>query len=108
MDPEVRQLGEGRWAMWALPALDGDGYDHPGHQRFAQAHSQREKPVPVLVCEDPAGAYWGWMANNDDQPSMIYHNRSAFRMCFAYGPEAEEQHGNGRIVRLTVTARDVS
>lgn len=98
-------LGPGQWRMWALT---NDGlYAHLGHRRYAQEHSADRRPVPVVVTEVETGPYWGWLARDADTPSMIWRNPGLFRMCFPYGPEAEQEHGNGRIVRLVVEAFDV-
>jgi hypothetical protein len=87
--------------MWALP--EGDGFAHPGHRRYAEAYAQGTPAVTVEVVEDPDGTYYGWIGKDADQPSMIYANPMAFRMCFPYGPKAEEEAGHGRAVRLSIT-----
>jgi len=78
-----------------------------GSRFFVDNHGLREPVVDVDVREvakdDPAGTHWGWMDAKDDSPCMIWPRRILFDMCFTYGPEIEERHGRGRIVRLAVT-----
>jgi len=99
--PEM--LPDGSWHMWAL--TDGEGFSNPGHWRFVQAHAQPgDDLVQVRVSEDAEGPYYGWLAAGHDIPSMIYGHPGAFRMCFPYGPDAEERRGKGRAVRLVIEA----
>ena len=98
---QPEKLSDGTWRMWALQR--GDAFTDPGHRLFAQAHAGSEQvPVEVLVREDPDGPYYGWVATGEDIPIMIYGHIMGFRMCFPYGPEAEEESGKGRAVRLTI------
>jgi hypothetical protein len=89
--------------MWALPE-DGE-FTNPGHKRFTREFATPgQVPVEVLVREQPDGSYYGWLAADDEIPSMIYGHRGLFEMCFPYGPKAEVEKGNGRVVRLTIEA----
>lgn len=104
--PEV--LGPGKWRMWALrvssPPYGGEFYE-PGHRRYAEMYRGKndEPAVEVLVAENEDGPYYGWLATGEEIPLMIHATEGLFRMCFAYGPQAEVDHGKGRIVRLAIT-----
>jgi len=100
-EPQV--IEEGAWQMWALP--HDDGFSDPGHRKFSEAYSQHGiKPVPVIVRENSQGSYYGWLQTNHEIPVMIYGIEGLFRMCFPYGPDKEEEQGNGRALRLTIEA----
>mgnify|MGYP003394149107 CR=1 FL=1 len=78
-------------------------------RRYPEAHADGKTAVEVTVTEDPDGPYWGWLDDPDgghwkpnDYPEFIWHEKMAFDMCFAYGPEAEVKAGKGRIVRLRI------
>ena len=103
---ETAVIGDGRWRMWAVRD-SADTFSYPGHRRYAAAHATQGEPVvAVIVSEDPDGPYWGWIHTDGDEPQMIYRHGVAFRMCFPYGPQAEQDAGRGRIVHLTVTAME--
>jgi len=51
--------------------------------------------------------YWGWYDNEKNDYSMIYPNKTPFKMCFPYGYEAEEKAGKGRAVNLVVVERGI-
>ena len=62
--------------------------------------------VQVRLTEDPAGQYWGWLhfdLPGRDAPTMVQPHKGMFKMQFPYGPQAEEEAGKGRTVRLTVS-----
>lgn len=87
------------WLMWAVP----ETFESAGHRRFAGAFvRQGTMPVRVRVAEDPDGTFLGWLARDDNYPRMIYGHPAAFRLCFPYGPAAEEAAGKGRVVRLRI------
>jgi hypothetical protein len=65
-----------------------------------------EDIVEVEVREDPDGIHWGWFDNDDQEYCHIYPHEAHFRICFPYGPEAEEKAGKGRIVKLSVREID--
>jgi hypothetical protein len=77
-----------------------------GSRAYVKAHGLRHPIVEVLVTlvadDDPSATHWGWLAREDEEPSMIWPHLGAYHMCFPYGPRAEEEHGRGRTVRLHV------
>lgn len=105
-DVGTRMLGEGAWRMWALEVPSppyAQPFYEPGSRWYANEYRTDEAPpVPILVTEAEDGPYYGWIAAGDDTPCMIHGEAGLFRMCFAYGPAIEEEHGKGRIVRLNI------
>lgn len=104
---ETEVLGEGRWRMWALVVSSppyAQPYYEPDHRLYANAYRLKDEPspVPVLVTEAEDGPYYGWIDKDKDTPVMIHGSEGLFRMCFAYGPQAEVDRGKGRIVRLNI------
>lgn len=100
-------LGEGRWRMWALEVESppyAQPFYEPGHRMYANEYRGKNDapPVPVVVTETEDGPYWGYIFTGKDTPCMIHGAESLFRMCFAYGPDAEVERGHGRIVRLQI------
>lgn len=73
--------------------------DHP---RTVKAYG--DDPVPVLVTKDPDGTHYGWIDAGSPErgPVMIQPHLALFKMQFPYGPEAEEERGKGRVVRLRI------
>ena len=61
--------------------------------------------VPLLVTEDPAGNYLGWLDNDNPDLAMVQWH-TLFNMQFAYGAQAEVDAGRGTIIRLSVTELD--
>lgn len=66
-------------------------------------------PFPIVDVEvsivpdgDPSATHWGWMEKGKDSPSAVWPTRDLYRMCFHYTPEADEEAGHGRTVRLAV------
>jgi len=96
------------WPMWAH---DRNGeYQHIGDRWWVEIHGLPDPVVPVTVTEvaDDAedGTHWGWIdASRDGRPCMMWARRFAFDMQFPYGPDAEQERGKGRVVRLRITAR---
>lgn len=97
------------WLMWAEPVdppIDG--------REWMRCHASRRyvvamgcaDPVRVLVLEDPDGVNWGFIKADREGPDFIQPHRGMFSMQFPYGPEAEEERGHGRIVRLSIVAAD--
>lgn len=86
------------WRMWA--GLDDGLWWHPGEEWYVREYGH--EPRQVTVTEDPDGQYWGWLDAADDAPSMIWPKKVLFDCCFPYGPDAEQERGRGRIVRLTI------
>lgn len=58
--------------------------------------------VRVQVREVRGAQYYGWIRVEEDEPTMIQHHSPMFNIQFPYGPEAEENLGRGRIVRLEI------
>ena len=100
---EVTRLGESAWGMWALWREDLGVFEEPGHRRHAAAHGG--VPVPVIVTIDLDGLYYGWVRAGEEEPEMIHPHPIPYRMCFPYGPQAEEDAGRGRTVRLRIDRR---
>ena len=50
--------------------------------------------------DDPAATHWGWIETGKGAPCMIRKSAIGFRAQFTYGPEAEQERGKGRVVRL--------
>lgn len=81
-----------------------------GDERFVRLHGYEEAPVPVLVVEDPAGEYMGWLdsdpakGRDHTDPHFIQHHR-IFDVQFPYGHKAEVEHGRGVALRLRIEVR---
>ncbi len=58
--------------------------------------------APVLLIEDPAGPYFGWLRTGGEMPEMIRRRLSEFKVQFPYGYIDEERAGRGRMVRLRI------
>ena len=58
----------------------------------------------VLVAEEPMAndkdTYWGWWNLKESRFVFVYPHQMLLYMCFAYGPEVEEEKGEG--IRLPV------
>lgn len=94
-------MGDNAWLMWAL-CRDGR-FCYAGHRRYAQAYARPdETPVRVFVHAKVDGGYFGWLPAAEIVPRFIFDHWGLFSMCFPYGPRAEEEHGKGRIMRLSV------
>lgn len=109
---EAAQMA-GTWPMWAHDC-DGE-YQHIGDKWWVEIHGLPDPVVPVAVTEveadSPDGTHWGWIdasGCDDGKPVMIWAFRGAFDAQFPYGPRAEVEAGRGRVVRLRITAREVS
>jgi len=78
-------------------------YPHP---RTVMLCCSRDEPIyQVKIREVRKGEisqYWGWFDNEDEEYSMIWPSKIQMKMCFPYGPEAEESRGAGRQVNLVV------
>jgi hypothetical protein len=101
-EPNIDTETATSWRMFAGRADDGSFRHTSNHPRTVEAYGHSEV-VDVEVTETADGSYWGWIGAERDYPAMIWHRLSLFRMCFPYGPEAEEAKGRGRVVRLTIT-----
>jgi hypothetical protein len=99
------------WEMWAgRPSQNRDGLflTVEQHKRSAEMYGV-EDPIRVAAFEDPEGPYYGWIEFPsewrplaDGTPRMIQPHDGLYNMQFPYGPEAEEEKGRGRTVRLRV------
>lgn len=89
------------WQMYA-GRVDG-GFRHFGSRWYVEAYGHTEV-VAVELHESPEGAYWGWLDPGAREPEMIWSDRLLFDACFTYGPDAEQERGRGRILRLDVRA----
>lgn len=110
-------ITSGTWPMWAHDCTPKDrhAYQNIGERWWVEIHGLPDPVVPVLVAEverdSPEGTHWGWIdASGRDagKPVMIWAHRGAFDMQFPYGPKIEEEHGKGRVVRLRITARQIT
>lgn len=96
------------WQMFAHSCLGT--FTDIGSRPYVVAHGLPYPIVPVEVRlvsdDDPAATHWGWISSkrDDAKPSMIWHGRGLYEMCFIYVPDADEKAGRGRTVRLVVTA----
>jgi hypothetical protein len=96
---------------WRMHCHDNGGrLQHFGARWWVEIHGLPDPIVKVELREvaqdDPAGTHWGWIDAAKTEPVMIWEHRGAFDMQFPYGPEAEEERGKGRIVRLAVQKID--
>lgn len=92
------------WAMWAglEDGPDGAYYANPAVDRRYPAMYGHGDIRRVTVAENTGGPYWGWIDAGETVPEMIQPHRSMFEVQFAYGPQAEEKAGKGRVVRLHI------
>lgn len=77
------------------------------HPKITRLYGEGEI-VTVLIREtsgDEKSNYWGWRDAKTGEYSMIYPSLAQARICFPYGPEAEEKAGRGKLVNLVVEAR---
>lgn len=100
---EVESERETQWAMFAHRYPTGH-FVHVGPEFYVKNHLLNDPIIPVTVSEEPNGRYWGWIVTGEDTPRMIWPSEVQFKMCFPYGPEAEQERGRGRIVRLKIEA----
>lgn len=54
----------------------------------------------VNVVEDDAGTHFGWWDEGRQRIDFVYQHEILRDMCFPYGPEAEEERGRGRRIRV--------
>ena len=97
--------------MWAHER--NGGYQNIGARWWVEIHGLPDPVVPVTVAEvehgSADGTHWGWIdagGRHEGRPVMIWAFRGAFKAQFPYGPEAEEERGKGRVVRLRITRRE--
>jgi len=76
------------------------------HPKTVQAYGTSAGDVAALSLREARHGedtpYFGWLSYEDRRFSMVYPALCLTRMCFAYGPEAEEDRGRGRLVNLVV------
>jgi hypothetical protein len=100
------------WNLWATRSRE-DNFWHIGAKRWVELHGLDDPIVPVTVEILAEGrheddAYYGWQdaGEYDKPPGMIFPRWQLFSMCFTYGPQVEVARGRGRILKLSVTARE--
>lgn len=96
---------------WRMHAHDREGvfYDL-GPRPWVELHGLDfpivEVDVRLVADDDSAATHWAWLETGTDEPTMIWPNWPCFMTCFHYGPDAEQEAGRGRTVRLAVTRRE--
>ena len=75
--------------------------------RWVEIHGVPWPIVKLRIRErlatDPPSPYRGWIrADKPDHYVFVWPSELQLNICFAYGPEAEEQLGRGRKVNLIV------
>ena len=88
------------WVMFAN-RVAGKLADFHEHPRTCKAYRSDAEIVRVRVTLDENGELYGWHEYASDDVSMIYAQRAATEMCFAYGSRVEEERGRGKLVRLS-------
>ncbi len=58
--------------------------------------------IPIQVTEDENGEYWGWKQADDNKICMIWPSFVQLQICFPYGIDAAEKHGEGKRVKLHI------
>ena len=95
-----------------LYAAEQDSYDGSGkyfrdiYPSIMQVQMCAEPDTPIYEVNvekttDTENSYWAW-SNEYDDISMIYPVFLLLDMCFPYSVKAEEDAGNGKIIRVTV------
>lgn len=81
-----------------------DIYKTKAMVRFCDGKVPKQMYKILLEEDNESGSYWGWYYDHTDGDgfSMIWASEAQFRICFPYGPEAEEKMGRGEIVRFNV------
>lgn len=96
--PKIRGYAGRMWAE----ERDGRFWHQNPRQNFVRmCGAEPENIVQVLVREDPQGPYYGWMPAGETDPCFIWPSQAQRDICFTYGPQAEEERGRGRRVRLS-------
>lgn len=115
LDPEQVRRAEAQ--VYYAHRYPRGSFHHASPSRWwVELHGLHEPIVPVRVrlfregadAEPLPGAadYYGWLKSGDDKFTFIWPSRIQLNICFAYGPEAEEQRGRGRVVHLVVEPTD--
>lgn len=96
--------------MFAQPLDNGD-WTGIGGEWYARQYGS-SPPMPVMVIEDPAGDYLGWLDARDgvvivgDTPPNMIQRKEIFSIQFPYGYKAEQDAGSGRAIPLRIETRD--
>lgn len=56
----------------------------------------------VEITEDSVGDYWTWYNKEDNDFQFTAPFKQAVDMCFAYGYEADEKRGRGKLIQVFV------
>lgn len=56
--------------------------------------------------DSPVVDYWAFIDKNDSVSSLIWHQRFLLNMCFPYGIDAAEKHGDGKAYRVNIEKID--
>jgi hypothetical protein len=101
--------------MWAHDR--GGRYDNPGEKWWVEIHGLPYPVVPVTVTEvagdAPDATHWGWMdapgstSRLAGVPCMIWASKASFGAQFPYGVADAVAAGQGYVVRLRITAREI-
>jgi hypothetical protein len=75
---------------------------HFGEKWWVEMHGLEEPIVEVEITENPNGQYYGWLETGKTIPELIMPNVHCFNVCFAYGPQADVDAGQGIIMRFDV------
>lgn len=80
------------------------GWCHASQRRrVSQLLWENDPVLQIIVQEDPAGEYWAWWDNNKQTFDYLSRTIHMVRICFPYGPEAEQARGRGELLRVSVT-----
>ncbi len=90
------------WTMFAGVIRDKEVFVNMATDARHALHHGHNPPIEVIVKEDEAGEYFGWMRPSDTEPVMIQPHRGMFEMQFPWGSKAEQEAGNGKVLKLTV------
>lgn len=52
--------------------------------------------------DNPIFDYWAFIDKNECISSLIWHQRFLLNMCFPYGIDAAEKHGDGKAYRVNI------
>jgi hypothetical protein len=55
-----------------------------------------------VTLDEETGTYWAWWDYQNQHFTMVYPHLLLVRVCFAYGPEAEEKRGRGKVCRVRI------
>ena len=78
---------------------------HIGAKHYVELHGLPEPIVEIILTEDSAGPYYGWLRTGSNEPEMIYPHESLFSVCFPYGYKIEVEKGEGQVLRFNAVRR---